>query len=221
MRIDAVIFDCDGTLVDSEPLMLAVMLEEMVTLGAAPEFAADIVHIEGQRMATSLAALEQLAGMKLPTDFETTVRRKLARVFRERLQPVEGALALVEGLRLPFCVASNGPREKIELGLEVTGLLPHFAGRIYSAYEVGSFKPEPGLFLHAAAALGVDAAHCAVVEDSLPGIRAGLAAGMAVYALRPLAAMPDDIASRVHHLPTLGDLASAPWFAPDSGPAVQ
>jgi HAD superfamily hydrolase (TIGR01509 family) len=88
---------------------------------------------------------------------------------------------VLQGLHLPFCVASSGPREKIELSLRATGLLPYFRGRIFSAYELGSWKPEPDLFLHAAKVMAVAPARCAVVEDSVKGVRAGIAAGMAVF----------------------------------------
>jgi HAD superfamily hydrolase (TIGR01509 family) len=80
-------------------------------------------------------------------------------------------------------VATNGPREKVEQTLALTGLRPYFGERVFTAYEVGSFKPAPGLFLHAAAALGCAPASCAVVEDSEAGLRAGVAAGMQVFAL--------------------------------------
>jgi beta-phosphoglucomutase-like phosphatase (HAD superfamily) len=87
-------------------------------------------------------------------------------------------------LHLPFALASNAPHHKIELCLRVTGLLPHFAGRIFSAYDVQRWKPDPALFLFAAERLGVPPQRCAVVEDSLPGVQAGLAAGMQVIALQ-------------------------------------
>ena len=80
-------------------------------------------------------------------------------------------------------VATNGPREKAELTLGLTGLLPHVGDRLFCAYEVGYWKPDPRLFLHAAQALGVPAATCAVVEDSRAGVEAGLAAGMRVFSL--------------------------------------
>jgi len=81
--------------------------------------------------------------------------------------------------------------EKIELSLSLTGLLRFFKGRIFSSYDVGSWKPDPGLFLHAARAMGVAPRDCAVVEDSLPGICAGVEAGMAVFAFQPHEADPD------------------------------
>jgi HAD superfamily hydrolase (TIGR01509 family) len=83
----------------------------------------------------------------------------------------------------PVCVASNAPRSKIELCLATTGLARFFEGRIFSAYEVGSWKPDPGLFLHAAQAMGAAPARCLVVEDSAPGVIAAREAGMQVVAL--------------------------------------
>jgi HAD superfamily hydrolase (TIGR01509 family) len=111
------------------------------------------------------------------------MRKRMERILEERLQPVEGALELVRSLTVPFCVVSNGPPRKIELCLRVTGLLPYFKERIFSAYDVGFWKPDPRLFIHAAHTLGVSPTRCAVVEDSEPGMQAGIAAGMTVFAL--------------------------------------
>ena len=82
-------------------------------------------------------------------------------------------------------MASSGPPEKIATSLSLTGLRPFFEGRVFSSYDVGVWKPDPGLFLHAARAMGVAPGDCVVVEDSLPGIQAGLAAGMTVFAFQP------------------------------------
>ena len=91
----------------------------------------------------------------------------------------------------PFVLLPAGPwKRKIELSLSLTGLSPFFKGRIFSSYEVGSWKPDPGLFLHAARVMGVAPADCAVLEDSLLGIRAGLAAGMTVFAFQPYGVDP-------------------------------
>lgn len=103
-----------------------------------------------------------------------------------------GAHELLRRLRLPFCVATNGPREKVEQTLRLTGLRRYLGERVFCAYEIGHFKPDPGLFLHAASELGVAPQDCAVVEDSETGVLAALAAGMRVYCLRE----PMDLA---HH----------------------
>ena len=216
MSIGAVIFDCDGTLVDSESLGLNAIVSEARALGAAFESAEALIELKGQPMALCLQAVEQRLGRALPRDFEQTVRRRMAEHFRERLQPMPEAARTLAALHVPFCVASNGPRAKTELTLGITGLLPLFEGRIFSAYDVGSWKPDPGLFLHAARAMGVAAQQCAVVEDSEPGVRAGLAAGMTVYVLRSAQALPGALATRVQYLDALSELIGSPWNRPDA-----
>jgi HAD superfamily hydrolase (TIGR01509 family) len=206
MSIDAVIFDCDGTLVDSEPLAFEAIAGEAEVIGLALMAEKDRDLFNGQSMAGCLLAIEQRFGKRLPPCFEASMRQRMAALFRERLQPMPGALRLLQGLGVPCCVASNGPREKIELTLQITGLLPFFSDRIFSAVEVGSFKPEPGLFLHAAQALGAAPARCAVVKDSVSGVQAGLAAGMSVYALRSPQPLPPHLAARVRMLESLDEL---------------
>jgi HAD superfamily hydrolase (TIGR01509 family) len=180
-----VIFDCDGTLVDSEVLAHEVLVEAVAEHGLVLSVDEALRSFRGGKMADCVALLEARLGERLPDHFVPSLRARTAAAFRSGLRPVEGALELVRSLSPNVCVASSGPREKIELSLSLTGLSPFFAGRIFSSYEVGSWKPDPGLFLHAARAMGVEPADCAVVEDSLPGIRAGIAAGMTVFAFQP------------------------------------
>jgi HAD superfamily hydrolase (TIGR01509 family) len=182
--VDAVIFDCDGTLVDSESLGNEVLVECAAEQGLKMTPAEALRRFRGGRMSDCVAEIEALLGRRLPADFVPELRRRTAVAFRQRLRPVPGALELVRSLRSILAVASSGPREKMELSLSLTGLLPYFAGRIFSAYEIDSWKPDPGLFLHAARTLGVPPSRCAVVEDSLPGVLAGVAAGMTVFALQ-------------------------------------
>ncbi len=206
MSIQAIIFDCDGTLVDSETIGAAVLAEALAEEGLAMS-AAEVLHaFRGRRMATTLAEVSALLGRALAQDFEARLRDRSARAVRAGLREIAGATALVEALSLPFCVASNAPRAKTELNLTVTGLLPHFEGRIFSAYEVGSWKPDPGLFLHAAQAMGTAPAHCLVVEDSAPGVQAALAAGMQVVALLPEGLVPW-LPSGVRHVTGLHEVA--------------
>ncbi|MGH8227965.1 MAG: HAD family hydrolase [Steroidobacteraceae bacterium] len=183
MRFQAVIFDCDGTLVDSERLAHEALVEGAERLAVALTLEEAMARFKGGRMADYVAYVEERLGASVPATFVPEIRAHMAQIFAERLIPIKGALDLVHSLSVPFCVASSGPRAKIELSLSLTGLLPYFEGRIFSAYDVGCFKPDPGLFLHAARALGADPRCCAVVEDSLPGMQAGLAAGMTVFAL--------------------------------------
>lgn len=190
MPIEAVIFDCDGTLVDSELLANEVLVEYATGFGVPISLEEALECYVGGRMADCVEDMERRLGRKLPDSFVPELRARTAEAFRERLQAMEGAAEMLAALPVPFCVASSGPREKIELSLSLTGLLPRFEGRIFSAYEIGYWKPDPRLLLHAAQAMGVPPERCAVVEDSLPGIRAGLAAGMKTFALQRRGALP-------------------------------
>ena len=195
-RIDAVLFDCDGVLVDSERVAVECIIEFAARYGARYEFEEALERFTGARMADNLRDIEARGKCKLPDDFEDSLRSHMAAEFETRLEPMDGAAALVESLDLPYCVVSNGPRSKMEITLRIAGLLEHFTGRIVSAYEVGVWKPAPGLFLHAARMLGTPPERCAVVEDSDYGIAAGVAAGMQVFALVPqdrACSMPDAV----------------------------
>jgi len=209
MDIAALLFDLDGTLVDSEVPGMDVLFEEAVKLGVAMTREEAHAVFRGQRMALSIEAIGARLAQQ-PDDFASTftahIRRAMAARFREALDPMPGALELVARLKRPFCIATNGPREKAELTLGLTGLRPYFENRLFSAYEVGHFKPAPGLFLHAAQALGVAPARCAVVEDSLPGIEAGLSAGMQVFSLCHADTVPADLARRIRPLRSLAEL---------------
>ena len=188
--IKAVIFDCDGVLVDSE----AIAHEVLVALAneAGGDFAvADVTEVfTGQSMAFVRAYFEERLGSALPSDFEEQYRRETGVRFRENLQPVPGVRSLLEELDLPRCVASNGPMEKMRANLVSTDLLRYFTTEeaggsrewLFSAYDVGKWKPDPALFFAAAEALGVGPADCLVVEDSVPGVRAALAGGFPVVA---------------------------------------
>ncbi len=205
--LQAIIFDCDGTLVDSESIGVQILAEVAAESGARFDAASALEHLRGLKMSECVDRIEKLCGVKLAEDFVPQVRLRMAEAFRLRLQPMAGARDLLASLTQPFCVASSGPRAKIELSLSLTGLAPLVDGRIFSSYEVGSWKPEPGIFLHAAAALGAEPSACAVVEDSEPGVRAGLAAGMRVLAYGDFVA---DVAQRygVQHVRTHRELAT-------------
>ncbi|WP_394787381.1 HAD family hydrolase [Rhodoferax sp.] len=214
--IQAVIFDADGTLVDSEEPGMDVLHAMASAQGV--DFSREQAHqqFRGVRMAECIAwiaaQLPQSPGPDFAAEFTEQVREQSEIRFRQGLEPLPGAHALLQSLQLPFCIATNGPRDKVDLTLQLTGLRPLLGERIFCAYEVGSFKPDPGLFLHAAQALGVAPEHCAVVEDSLPGVLAGLAAGMQVFTLHPREGMPADIAGRVTFIENLAALA--PLLAP-------
>ncbi len=185
MTIDAVIFDHDGTLVDSETITLTLLAEMAVEHGAEVH-EDDIDRFTGADLKLVFAEIEHRRGAPLPADFLDVFRRRQEERIRNGLQEVPGADHLLESLTVPTAVASNAPVAKMELCLGATGLDRHFAPEeMLSAYDVGEWKPAPGVFLAAAEVLQTAPQRCAVVEDSGPGIEAGLAAGMRVFAYDP------------------------------------
>lgn len=170
-------------LVDSERLGNRVFAEMLAMYGHQISADESISRFRGVNLTKCLEILERESGIKLPEFFETEIRERMSSVFRAQLQPVEGALRLIESLRVPFCVASSGPRKKIEENLQTTNLYTHFVGKIFSGYEFNSWKPDPGLFLSAARHFEVAPEDCVVVEDSFVGVSAGIAANMTVLGL--------------------------------------
>ena len=185
MTFNAVIFDCDGTLVDSERIANEILIEYLADFDVTLTLQESAARFNGVEMKDSLRQIEELMGGPLPANFVDTMHDRLAQALSQRLEPIDGVRRFVESLSVPYCVASNAPTDKIELSLRVTGLLSLFQGSIHSAYQIGRWKPDPALFLHAASVMGVAPEHCAVIEDSIAGVRAGLAANMTVFAYQP------------------------------------
>ncbi len=190
----SVIFDCDGVLVDSEPAANAVLAGVITDLGlpTTPEQArADYM---GRSWASCMAILAGKLGHAPPDDLRDRYRVGVEEAWRRDLRPVPGIVAALDAIELPNCVASSGEHERMRLTLGLTGLLPRFEGRIFSATEVENGKPAPDLFLHAATRMGFDPAATVVVEDTVPGVQAGRAAGMRVLAFARLVSA-DDLAA--------------------------
>jgi len=175
-----VIFDCDGVLVDSEPIADRVFGRMLAEQGLALSGGEMAELFLGRTMAHCLALAADRLGRPLPADFEAEHDRRLFDALAAELVLVPGVTRVLEGLASPFCVASNGSPDKLRLSLARVGLLPRFEGRLFSAAEVARGKPAPDLFLHAASRMGVAPAACVVVEDSPAGVAAGVAAGMSV-----------------------------------------
>jgi len=180
--LQLVIFDCDGVLVDSEVIsnrVLAAMLTEQGLPTTLPQARREY---QGLLLADVKARAEAKLGRSLPPDWLARYEDVRADVFRRELAPVAGAAEAVECLcaaGFGVCVASQGKLAKTRLSLALTGLDRLFPERArFSAYGVANGKPAPDLFLHAAAAMGVEPAACAVVEDTPSGVRAAVAAGM-------------------------------------------
>ena len=177
--IRAVVFDCDGVLVDSEPIsnrVLAVLLTE-AGMPISPEGAVEAFM--GRSWKNVLAWADERGG--LPEGFRRRYLDAMFAAFEAELRPVPGIAEALDAIALPNCVASSASLEKMRFTLGHTGLWQRFDGRIFSATEVEHGKPAPDLFLHAAASMGWDPAGCAVVEDAPAGVEAGRRAGMTVF----------------------------------------
>ena len=176
-----VIFDCDGVLVDSEPLANAVLHAELARAGLGLSLEESTSLFTGLSLASCLAVIEARLGGPPPEDFLPRLRAGVVERFRKELAPVPGVADVLRGLDAPRCVASSGSHEKIRFSLSLTGLDGWFGDDdIFSADDVARGKPAPDLFLHAAARKGREPGHCVVVEDSVPGVQAARAAGMRV-----------------------------------------
>lgn len=173
MTVDLVIFDCDGVLVDSEPISVRVGTAALRRLGWSideAEYAERFVGCSNEYWA------EQVG--ETPPGWWEQVYDEYATAINAELCTVEGIEAALDQLTLPFCVASNGRHSSIRRSLELTGLADRFAGRVFSAEDVTQGKPAPDLFLHAAATMGTAPERCVVVEDSPFGVMAAVSAGM-------------------------------------------
>lgn len=185
-RFDLVIFDCDGVLVDSERLIVAVEAQICQERGWDITEEDVIREFVGLSDAAMRARLSELVGEALPEDWDAEYTSRYREALARDLEAVPGvadAIDAIESAGLATCVASSGSHEKMALTLGTTGLLDRFEGRIHSATDpdVAAGKPAPDLFLLAAQRMGVAPARCAVVEDSPYGVEAALAAGMTPF----------------------------------------
>jgi len=178
-----IIFDLDGTLVDSEGLCNQAFLDLLPQLNDTVESL--IQRYRGKKLASILVDIESRLCQSLPDTFEQHYRQRVAELFSRELKPMPGVLKMLEATNFPKCIASSGPPLKIRQALQVSGLAPYFGDDIFSSYEVGSWKPEPGLFQYAASAMGFMPSQCVVVEDSDVGIEAAEAAGMKAFQYVP------------------------------------
>jgi HAD superfamily hydrolase (TIGR01509 family) len=208
--IELVLFDCDGTLVESEALMHDVRMRQFSALGITCTARELAIRYNGVRYPALIADLSARHGIAIgPEVFEAIEREFNTRCMSE-LQPVAGARELLAAMPVPFCLASNSPRARLIHMLRTSGLLPHFGPRIVSALDAGAPKPQPDVFLLAAELMGVPPSACLVVEDSLFGLQAGRAAGMRVAAYLGASHQAEELVSPV--------LAACPDFVLETLP---
>jgi HAD superfamily hydrolase (TIGR01509 family) len=202
-----VIFDCDGVLIDSEALSRRVIAEAATVLGAR-------FTEEEARAYTGLCwrdlqpLFERAIGQSMPPTWPAAMQQKVITAMADGIETVEGAAEMIDettALGLKFRVASNSSHEEMAEKFALTGLMPRMHGLLHSASDVARGKPAPDLFLAAAAAAGVPAEACLVVEDSRPGIMAAAAAGMACVAYAPEGLAPG-LAAYARPIMRLADL---------------
>jgi HAD superfamily hydrolase (TIGR01509 family) len=216
LPIGLVIFDCDGVLVDSEPISIRVLVEELARIGYAIDEATAYERFLGRSLAAVQGVLREELGFDLPGERLEAMRVTLFERYWRELKAIPGVSQTLDRLTVPYCVASSSLPERMRISLEVTGLLPRFAGHMFSAAVVKQGKPAPDLFLHVAREMRAAPGACLVIEDSPPGIIAAREAGMRVFAFtggshageagfgRQLAALgADRVFADMHELPGL------------------
>jgi len=184
MQYELIIFDCDGVLVDSEPVSNQIFAACFQEIGIPISYEIAVRDYVGLSLKSCFEHIEKTYGKTIPQDFEENMQDRTKAAFLRDLQPVPGVRKVVSDIKdtgAKVCVASSGEIDKMEVSLGVTGLWHDFAPDIFSATEVERGKPHPDLFLHAARRMSVAPERCAVIEDSLYGARAAKAAGMDAY----------------------------------------
>jgi HAD superfamily hydrolase (TIGR01509 family) len=207
---ELLILDCDGVVVDSEPITTRVLTEMLNDLGASIEAEEVAQKFTGHTFARTLELVAELLGAPLPQGFVPNYHDRTFVALEAELKPVRGIETVLDQITIPYCIASNGPHGKMRKTLGITSLLSRFEGRMFSSADVPRGKPFPDLFLFVARHFAVQPSACLVVEDSASGVAAALAAGMHVYGFaegtpdsRLLAAGAHRVFRQMSELPSL------------------
>jgi HAD superfamily hydrolase (TIGR01509 family) len=216
VAVDLIIFDCDGVLVDSEPLAMRVLLETIRAEGVVIDLDTGFRQFLGRSLSAVIAHLNATYHLSLNEAALERMRANLYALYARELKPMAGLIDALGEIAVPACVASSSHMERIRVSLTLTGLIDRFEPAIFSAAMVAHGKPAPDLFLYAAAQMQVDPGACLVIEDSPAGIVAAQRAGMRVFAfaggghIAPSglrseieALGPDAIFDDMHDLPAL------------------
>lgn len=185
LRPELVIFDCDGVLVDSEPISNRIMVEMLNAEGFPLTVEESFRDFVGMSLQACWKKIEARFGRPIAADFEERLRERTHAALSERVMAIPGVEDVLDRLILAgvqICVASSGPPEKINLTLGKVGLIDRFQGHLFSAIQVSRGKPHPDLFEFAAYSMRVPVTRCVVVEDAIPGVLGARAAGMRVLA---------------------------------------
>ena len=184
MKWDLIIFDCDGVLVDSEAIGNKFIAEALTALGIETSTDEALGEFLGGKLTQIKISVEKKLDKKLPDDWVDKIYEKQFAEFKRSLKPIPGIENVLRALMkndVLMCVGSNGPVNKMDVSLSVTGLARYFCGRVFSADHVGIPKPAPDLYLYCAEQLNCIPQKCLVVEDSPRGAMAGVSAGMTVF----------------------------------------
>lgn len=222
MNFEAILFDCDGVLVDSESLTNQVICDTLNAYGAHIDFATTMQAFLGRSLRENAATVASHIGRSPPEAFFTDFLRARDAALAARVEAIPHVAAVVQALHAgghTFAVASGADLHKMSITLGRTQLLPLFANRMFGSDNVAHSKPAPDVYLFAAQALGVNPRRCAVIEDTATGTRAGVAAGATVFGYAQhnspsdlLAAGATAVFNDMRHLPTLLGLRAAPVF---------
>lgn len=179
--IELVIFDCDGVLIDSEIISASILIELLGEQGIDIDLSYVQEHFLGRSFPSVVIDIRSRFGLDLMPEFEDNYRHKLLSTFEDELHVTDGVVSVLEMLGCTSCVATSSSPKRVKRSLELVGLNQHFGDRVFTASEVKNGKPAPDLFLHTAEIMGVDVRKCLVIEDSISGVRAALAADMSVW----------------------------------------
>ncbi|KFK93790.1 MULTISPECIES: 6-phosphogluconate phosphatase [unclassified Serratia (in: enterobacteria)] len=204
-QVECVLFDCDGTLVDSEVLCSKAYVHMFERFGITLSLEEVFKRFKGIKLYEVVEQINAEQGVNLPvSELEPVYRQEVARLFEAELQPIAGARELLAQMAAPMCTVSNGPVSKMQHSLGLTGMLSYFDDRLFSGYDIQRWKPDPAIVFHAAQQMQVPVERCILVDDSAAGAQAGIAAGIPVFYFcadphnqpieHPLVTMFDDLA---------------------------
>ena len=183
MNTKCILFDCDGTLVDSENITNRVVANMAGELGISMTLREAQIKFGGKTLDAVIYGMKEMSGKDIPADWLPRLVKEVSKAYETDLQPMEGIKKLLDSIDIPICVASNGEPRHVKGSLMLTGLNGYFNENVFTASEVNRPKPAPDLFLHAAQKMGFKPKDCVVIEDSIPGVTAAVNANIKVYGL--------------------------------------
>lgn len=189
MNFEAILFDCDGVLVDSEPITNRVLARRLAALGWEMSVEECMAIFVGKAVKDEVDQIAARTGVRVDDGWLVAFRAERDAALATEIQAIPGTLTAIPALHAAWggriACASGADRKKVDLMLQRVGLWPCFEGRIFSGHEMPRSKPAPDVYLAAAAALGADPRRCLVIEDTPTGVTAGVAAGALVWGYSP------------------------------------